>query len=445
LFETLTNSLEGIFRKLRGHGRLSEGNIRDAMREVRMALLEADVNFNVARDFVAQVSAACVGEDVLASITPGQQVIKRVHDALVGLLGAGQTRTLELQPRPAAVMLVGLHGSGKTTTAAKLAALWKREGKQVLLVGADIRRPAAVEQLAVLARQVGVPLIAPDKGEAVPALGRRAMAAAADTHDIVLFDTGGRFQIDAELVQELKDLRETVACRNAILVVDAAIGQESVHVAEVFHRELTLRGLILTKLDGDARGGAALSIQTVASCPILFTGSGERTADLEPFYPERMASRILGMGDVVSLVEKVQAAVDADQAAVLEKRMRTNRMDLEDFLGQLAQLKKMGPLENLLDMMPMGGQIKARMKTGAGGAPDEFAGFTKRAEAIIRSMTPEERHRPDILNGSRRRRIALGSGTQVQDVNEVLKQFDQARQMLKRMNKLQKRMPRMSL
>jgi signal recognition particle subunit SRP54 len=446
LFETLTNSLEGIFRKLRGYGRLSEANIRESMREVRLALLEADVNFSVARDFVAKVSAKCVGEDVLASITPGQQVIKRVHDELVELLGGGRARALELQPRPAAVMLVGLHGSGKTTTAAKLAALWKKEGKRVLLVGADIRRPAAVDQLAVLARHAGVTMLAPERGEAVPALGRRAMAAgAAGDHDLVLFDTGGRFQIDAELVQELKDLRQAVECRNAILVVDAAIGQESVHVAEVFHRELDLRGLILTKLDGDARGGAALSIQAVTACPILFTGTGERTADLEPFYPERMASRILGMGDVVSLVEKAQEMVDVEQAAKLEKRMRANRLDLEDFLAQIEQLGKMGPLENLLDMMPMGGQMKARMKAAGGNSQDEFGVFTKRAAAIIRSMTPEERRHPDILNGSRRRRIARGSGTQAQDVNEVMRQFDQARQMMKNMNKLQKRLPRLSL
>ena len=440
MFETLTHSLDGIFRKLRGYGRLSESNIRDAMREVRLALLEADVNFEVARDFVAKISAQCVGQEVTESITPGQQVIKRVHDELVALLGGAQSRRLELNPRPAPVMLVGLHGSGKTTTASKLAALWKKDRLNVLLVGADIRRPAAVDQLALLAQQVGVDMLGPEQGETVPALGRRAMdAAELKGRDVVLFDTGGRFQIDDELVQELKDLSETVKCRNTVLVVDAAIGQESVHVADVFHKALGIKGLILTKLDGDARGGAALSIQSVTGCPILYTGVGERTADLEPFYPDRMASRILGMGDIVSLVEKAQQTVDLDQAVEMDRKLRSNRLDLEDFLGQIVQLRKMGPLENLLDMMPMSGQIKAKMKDAAGTGVD-FNRSTKRAEAIIQSMTPRERRHPDILNASRKRRIASGSGTQVQDVNELLRQFEQTRQMAKRMGGLQKRL-----
>lgn len=440
MFESLTSSLEQVFRKLRGYGRLSEVNIRDAMREVRMALLEADVNYEVARDFVARVSAQCLGQEVLDSITPGQQVIKRVHDELVALLGAGRNRRVELNPKPAPVMLVGLHGSGKTTTAAKLAALWKSDGKNVLLVGADIRRPAAVDQLRQLAGQVGVDMLGPEQGEAVPALGRRAMDLAERTgRDAVLFDTGGRFQIDEELVQELKELREVAKCRNTLLVVDAAIGQESVHVADVFHKALELRGLILTKLDGDARGGAALSIQSVTGCPILYTGTGEHTGDLDTFYPERMASRILGMGDIVSLVEKAQLAVNVEQVADMERKIRSSRLDLEDFLGQLAQLRKLGPLENVLDLLPMGGQVKAKMKDAAGAGRD-FERFSKRAEAIILSMTRKERRRPEILNAGRKRRIAAGSGTQVQDVNELLKQFDQARQMAKRMGSLQKRL-----
>ncbi len=444
MFESLSNSLQEVFRKLRGYGRLSEENIRDAMREVRMALLEADVNFEVARDFITRVTAQCAGEEVRGSITPGQQVIKRVHDELVVLLGGGSSHKLEFNPRPSPVMLVGLHGSGKTTTAAKLAARWKRDGLNVLLVGADIRRPAAVDQLGVLAGQVGVDMVAPQKGESVPALGRRAMELADRANrDVVLFDTGGRFQIDAELVQELKELRETVKCRNAVLVVDAAIGQESVNVAKGFHEALTLKGLILTKLDGDARGGAALSIQSVTGCPILYTGTGERTENLEPFYPDRMASRILGMGDIVSLVEKAQQTVDLEQAAQMEKRLRSSKLDMEDFLDQLQQLKKMGPLENLLDMLPMGGQIKAKMKDGGASSVKEFGAFAKRSEAIIRSMTPQERRRPELLNASRKRRIAAGSGTQVQDVNELLRQFDQARQMAKRMGAMQKRLHRL--
>lgn len=439
MFDSLSSSLESVFKKLRGYGRLTEANVRDAMREVRMALLEADVNYEVARDFVARVSAQCVGEEVLHSITPGQQVVKRVHDELVTLLGGAKNRRLELNPLPAPVMLVGLHGSGKTTTAAKLASLWKKDGKNVLLVGADIRRPAAVDQLGVLARQVGVDMLAPEKGETVPALGRRALDQAELTgRDVVLFDTGGRFQIDEELVQELKDLRETVKCRNTVLVVDAAIGQESVHVADVFHKALELRGLILTKLDGDARGGAALSIQSVTGCPILYTGVGERIGELEPFYPERMASRILGMGDIISLVEKAQESVDLSQVADMEKKFRKNRLDLEDFLAQLAQLRKMGSMENLIEMLPMGGQVKAKLREAGKG--QDFAKSARRSEAIIQSMTVRERRRPELLNASRKRRIAAGSGTQVQDVNELLKQFESARQMAKRMGGLQKRL-----
>ena len=439
VFESLSQSLESVFKKLRGYGRLTEANVRDAMREVRMALLEADVNFEVARDFTARVGAQCIGEEVLHSITPGQQVVKRVHDELVALLGGGKDRRLILNPTPSPVMLVGLHGSGKTTTAGKLAAYWKKDGKNVLLVGADIRRPAAVDQLRMLAGQVGVDMLGPEPGETVPALGRRAMdRAELSGRDVVLFDTGGRFQIDEELVQELKDLRETVRCKNTVLVADAAIGQESVHVADVFHKALDLKGLILTKLDGDARGGAALSIQSVTGCPILFTGVGERIGELEPFYPERMAARILGMGDIVGLVEKAQEMVDLTEVAGMEKKLRKNRLDLEDFLGQLGQLRKMGSVENLLEMLPMGGQMKAKLRDAGGGR--DFGQYAKRAEAIIRSMTPQERRRPEVLNATRKRRVAAGSGTQVQDVNEVLKQFDQAREMAKRMGSMQKRL-----
>lgn len=441
MFETLASSLQSIFRNLRGYGRLSESNIREAMRQVRLALLEADVNYAVARDLVARVTTQCLGREVLESLTPGQQVIKHVHDELVRLLDGGHQRTLALAARPAAVLLIGLHGSGKTTTAAKLARLWKKEGRSVLLAAADIRRPAAVEQLAVLARQVGVQLLTPSGVEGVPELGQRAMHAARETaRDVVLFDTGGRRQMDQELLAELQSLRTAVACRNTLLVVDAAIGQESVHVAEGFHRALGLQGLILTKLDGDARGGAALSIQAVTGCPILYVGNGERLEDLTAFHPDRMASRILGMGDVVSLVEKAQEAMEARRTAELEQRLRRDRLTLEDFLEQIGQWRRMGSVENLLELLPLGN--RAQRRSGAA-APDprEFAAYAKRAEAILRSMTPAERQHPELLNASRRRRIARGSGTQVQDVNELLRQFEQTRRLLRSMRKLGKRLP----
>jgi signal recognition particle subunit SRP54 len=441
MFDSLTQSLQKVFNRLRGHGRLSDSDIREAMRDVRLALLEADVNFQVARDFVERVSRACAGEEVLHSITPGQQVIKRVYDEMTALLGGAQ-RPVDFSGDPASALLIGLHGSGKTTTAAKLAAHWKQQGRSVFLAAADLRRPAAVEQLTVLARQIGVPLVAPQPGESVTALGKRALEEVwRSVGNMVIFDTGGRFQIDRELVAELKELREAVKARNVILVVDAALGQESVHVAESFQRDVGLSGLILTKLDGDARGGAALSIQAVTGCPILYTGTGEHLADLEPFYPDRMASRILGMGDVVSLVEKAQQAVDGAQAAALEKRLLSSAFNLEDFLEQIQQMKKMGPLEKIMELLPAGGIDPARLKGPKGAESAEMlAQFSRRAEAIIRSMTARERRHPGILNGGRRRRIARGSGTEVQDVNELLRQFDRARKMARQFGKLQKRL-----
>ena len=438
MFETLSNSLQRVFRNLSGYGKLSEGNIRDAMREVRMALLEADVNFQVVKTFTDQVRERCLGQEVLDSITPGQQVIKRVHEELVNLLGK-TGRALDLDQRPALILLAGLHGSGKTTTAAKLAAqLTRKQGRRVLLVAADLRRPAAVDQLAILASKVGVPVLKPDPGEALPALGTRALAAAAEQgSDVVIYDTGGRFQIDDELVLELKQLRDAVRPQNILLVVDAAIGQESVNVAETFHRALGLTGLILTKLDGDARGGAALSIQSVTGCPILFTGTGEHTGDLEPFYPDRMASRILGMGDVVSLVEKVQQVVDRDKMVAAEKKLRSNRFNLEDFLDQMQQMKRMGPMENILKMLPGGAQAMSGAKPGAA---EDMEKYSRRAEAIILSMTPGERRHPDVINGSRRLRIARGSGTSVPEVNDLLRQFEQARKLARKLGQMQKRL-----
>lgn len=439
MFDTLTGSLQKIFKNLRGYGKLNERNVQDALREVRLALLEADVHFEVVRSFVARVRERCLGEDVLDHITPGQQVIKRIHEELVALLGHDQ-KDFDLSGPTASVLLLGLHGSGKTTTAGKLARHWHEAGRKVALVAADIRRPAAVEQLQILGRQIGVEVLAPEPGETVPALGRRARAWTEQQGiQIALYDTGGRFQVDVDLVQELVELKQVVEPRNMVLVVDAAIGQESVHVAEAFHEAVGLTGLILTKLDGDARGGAALSIQHVTGCPILRVGVGERPEDLEPFYPERMASRILGMGDVVSLVEKAQAAVDQDQIVRMEERLRRNTFNLEDFLLQLEQMEKMGPLENLLELLPGASELPdaARQQLGAHSGRE-----SARTKAIIQSMTPRERRNPALIKGSRRTRIACGSGTDVRAVNDLLKRFEQMKRMTKKMKKMQKRLRR---
>ncbi|MFH0954197.1 MAG: signal recognition particle protein [Verrucomicrobiota bacterium] len=437
MFDRISNALQKIFRDLRGYGRLSERNLQDTLREVRVALLEADVNYQVVRDFIARVKEKCLGREVLESITPGQQVVKHVHDELVTLLG-GAHHDFDLSGRPATILLLGLHGSGKTTTAGKLALRWKKAGKRVLLVAGDLRRPAAVDQLRWLAEKAGVGMVAPRPGETLSALGVRALEEAARDHaEIVLFDTGGRFHIDEHLVQELKELRDAVQPRNIVLVLDAAIGQESVHVAEAFHQAVGLTGLILTKLDGDARGGAALSVQAVTGCPILLVGTGERPEDLEPFHPDRMASRILGMGDVVSLVEKAQEAVNEEDMARMREQLLEDSFNLEDFLVQLQQVRKLGPLENLLEMLPGGANVPARAKSAVAAASEKDA---KKAEAIIRSMTVRERRHPQIMDASRRRRVALGSGTEVRDVNELLKNFEQARKLARQLKKAQKRL-----
>ena len=440
MFDRLSNRLQSVFRQLRGAGRISEQNVQDALREVRLALLEADVHYATAKDFIARVKAKSLGADVLAGISPGQQIVKAIHDELVALLG-GQQKDFNLTAIPAEVMLLGLHGSGKTTTCGKLARQWKQKGKKVLLVACDIRRPAAVDQLETLANQVGAGIGKPEPGESVPDLGRRAFTfARKNFYDVVLYDTGGRFQIDDELVGELKALREAVEPQNVVLVLDAAIGQESVNVAKTFHDAVGLTGLILTKLDGDARGGAALSVVSVVGCPILRVGVGERAEDLEPFHPDRMASRILGMGDVVSLVEKVQETLDVGEAERMqEKFKRKQGLDLEDFLAQMRQMKKMGSLGKILEMLPgagaLGADVRNRIENDSGGQ-------MKKSEAIVLSMTPRERRHPDLLDASRRRRIARGAGVQVSDVNELLRGFRQAQQMAKQMKQMQKRLPR---
>jgi signal recognition particle subunit SRP54 len=440
MFDRLSNRLQSVFRQLRGTGTLSEKNIQDALREVRMALLEADVHYATAKAFIERVKAKSLGAEVLASVTPGQQIVKAIHDELVALLG-GIQRDFDLTALPSEILLLGLHGSGKTTTAGKLARLWRQKGKKVLLAACDIRRPAAVEQLEVLAKQTGAGIIQPEPGETVPDLGRRAFRHARENYyDIVLYDTGGRFQMDADLVEELKALRAATAPKNVVLVLDAAIGQESVHVAQAFHEALGLTGLILTKLDGDARGGAALSVVSVTGCPVLRVGTGERPEDLEPFHPDRMASRILGMGDVVSLVEKVQETLDVEEAGRLQDKLRGRQgLDFNDFLSQMRQLKKMGSFGKILEMIPgagaIAGDVRQRMDRDSGRQ-------MKKTEALILSMTPRERRHPDLLNASRRRRIARGAGLEVSDLNELLRHFRQARQMAKKMKQMQKRLPR---
>ncbi len=440
MFDRLSNRLQSVFRQLRGTGTLSEKNIQDALREVRMALLEADVHYATAKAFIERVKAKSLGAEVLGSVTPGQQIVKAIHDELVALLG-GVQRDFDLTALPSEILLLGLHGSGKTTTAGKLARLWRQKGKKVLLAACDIRRPAAVEQLEVLAKQTGAGIIKPEPGETVPDLGRRAFRHARENYyDIVLYDTGGRFQMDADLVEELKALRAATAPKNVVLVLDAAIGQESVHVAQTFHEALGLTGLILTKLDGDARGGAALSVVSVTGCPVLRVGTGERPEDLEPFHPDRMASRILGMGDVVSLVEKVQETLDVEEAGRLQDKLRGRQgLDFNDFLSQMRQLKKMGSFGKILEMIPgagaIAGDVRQRMDRDSGRQ-------MKKTEALILSMTPRERRHPDLLNASRRRRIARGAGLEVSDLNELLRHFRQARQMAKKMKQMQKRLPR---
>ena len=439
LFDKLSGALQKVFRDLRGYGKLNEKNVQDALREVRMALLEADVNFTVVKEFIARVREKAMGADVLESVSPGQQFIKHVNDELAALLG-GETREFDLSGKPATVLMIGLHGSGKTTTTAKLAARWKKGGRSVLLAACDIRRPAAVDQLRILAGQVGVGILVPNPGETVPQIGARALRHARDNKiDVVIFDTGGRFQIDTELVAELKELKDAVQPANVVLVVDAAIGQESVHVAETFHKEVGVTGLILTKLDGDARGGAALSVRHVTGCPVLMVGLGERPEDLEVFHPDRMASRILGMGDVVSLVEKAQAAMDEQSAMDMQEKLLSDDFTLADFLDQVRQVKKLGPLENLLEMMPGAANLPGHVRDSFG---RDAGREMKRTEAIIQSMTPAERRQPGLINASRRRRIAAGSGTQVRDVNELLKRFEMTRDMAKRMKKQRKKLLR---
>ena len=431
MFDNLTDKLNAAFAKLGGKGRLTDADVDAALREVRLALLEADVNFRVAREVVGRIRERAVGGEALRGVAPGQQVVKIVHDELVGLLG-GATSALRPSPsQPSVALMVGLQGSGKTTTAAKLALhLRKRENQRALLVAADLRRPAAMDQLEALGRQIDVPVhrekAKPDDAAKVAVNGVRRAKEMGAAWAIV--DTGGRMHVDGELMAELEAVKREVAPAEVLLVVDAMMGQDAVNAAQEFHERLGLTGMILSKLDGDARGGAALTVTHTTGVPIKFAGVGERTDALEAFHPERMASRILGMGDVLTLVERAQEQVDTEQAAELERRMRRAEFDLEDFLQQLRQLQRMGPMASVMEMIPGFRAVKTRLPSGA---LDD--GRLRRVEAIICSMTPWERRNPDRINGSRRRRIALGSGATPSDVNQLLGQFRQTQKMMKQL------------
>jgi signal recognition particle subunit SRP54 len=427
MFESLSARLQAVTDRLRGKAKVTEADLDVALREIRLALLEADVNFRVVKEFVAGVRERALGADVLTGVQPGQQVVKIVHDQLVEVLG-GERHQLTLTARPAVVMLVGLQGSGKTTTAAKLAIRLRKDGRKPLLVAADVYRPAAVDQLVQLGDQVGIEVHTRPIGTPALEVARSGVEAARQRgHDVVLLDTAGRLHVDEPMMDELVRIAGKVTPAETLLVVDAMTGQESVKVAEAFHHRLPVTGLVLTKMDGDARGGAALSIRSVTGLPISFIGTGERTDALEPFHPDRLAQRILGMGDILSLVERVQENVDQQEAERVAQRMLESRFTLEDFRSQLDQIKKMGPIGQVLQMIPGAGQ----MAGAAQQAVDD--GQFKRIEAIIDSMTPEERRHPELIKASRRRRIALGSGTSTAEVNRVLKQFAEMQKLVKQL------------
>jgi signal recognition particle subunit SRP54 len=427
MFEQVTEKLDGIFRKLSGRGYLSEKNIKEVAREIRMALLEADVNYKVVKSFIADVEKETIGREVTKSVTPGQQMVKVVSEKMVELLGGTRTDLSLAGTPPAVILLAGLQGSGKTTLAGKLALYLRKKGKRPLLVAADIHRPAARKQLEVLADSIQMPFFTD---------GKSASKIAADSiqharehmFDVVIVDTAGRLQIDNELMKELEDVKKATSPGEILFVADAMTGQEALNVASEFHSRVSLTGAVLTKMDGDARGGAAMSLKAALGIPIKFIGTGEKLSEMEEFHPDRIASRILGMGDVVSLVEKAQEAVDFEEAKKLEKKLRKQSFTFEDFLSQLKQLKKMGPLSNLMEMIPgMGKQLK--------GVKIDDSGLA-RIEAIINSMTLKERRQPEIINGSRRKRIALGSGSSVQEVNQLLKQFASMQKMIKNVSRM---------
>ncbi len=437
MFDSLSGKLQNAFRNLRGLGKISESNVGDSLREVRLALLDADVNFKVVKDFIERVKNKSLGQEVIQSIQPGQQIIKIIHDELVELLGSTNAG-LNLTRSPSCVLMVGLHGSGKTTSSGKLARWLQKQGRAPLLVAADVYRPAAMDQLATLGRQLALPVFVAKGQTDVLMIARQALDfAQANQCNTLIFDTAGRLQIDEPLVQELVRLRDLLTPDEILLVLDAATGQEAVNVATHFDQALNITGAVLTKLDGDARGGGALSLKAVTNKPIKFVGVGEKLEDFEPFHPERMASRILGMGDVVSLVERAAEAVDLDDAKRLEEKMRKGQFTLEDFLDQLRQMKKLGSLERIVGLLPGGSE--ALRDTDMGKSEKEF----RRMEGMICAMTPQERRNPHILNAKRRIRIAKGSGVTVTELNALLNKFGQMQQMMKKFGKFQRMMAKM--
>ena len=428
-FEGLTDKLQAAFKKLSGKGKLSEADVREAMREVRMALLEADVNFVVVKDFVRRVTERAVGQEILSSLTPAQMVIKIVNEELTGLMGGANAKLTHASNPPTVYMLCGLQGAGKTTMAGKLALMLKKQGKKPLLAACDVYRPAAIKQLQVVGAAAGVEVFEKGQGDPVKIAKEAVEHARYYGRDPVIIDTAGRLHIDERLMQELRDVRGAVKPQEILLVVDSMTGQDAVNVAETFNKELGVDGVILTKLDGDTRGGAAISVKAVTGKPIKFSGTGEKLTDLEPFHPDRMASRILGMGDVLSLIEKAQESFDEKNAMDLSRKIKTQSFTLEDYLEQLGQMKKMGSITDILKMIPGMGSKLGNVQIDE----EQMQKEQKRTTAIICSMTRMERRNPDILNASRKRRVAAGAGTTVQEVNLLIKRFEQSRELMKQM------------
>lgn len=434
-FENLSNKLQDVFKQLRGKGKLTEADVKTAMREVKIALLEADVNFKIVKNFIKTVTERAIGTEVLEGLNPGQQVIKIVNEELITLMGTTQSQLTFAKRPPTVYMMVGLQGAGKTTSSGKLAGQLRKQGRNPLLVACDVYRPAAIKQLQVVGKNYNIPVFEMGDKLSPVEISKKALEYAAENrNDVILIDTAGRLHINEELMQELQDIKEVVKPQEILLVVDAMTGQDAVTVAESFDSQLGIDGIIMTKLDGDARGGAALSVRSVTNKPIKYIGMGEKMEDLEPFYPDRMASRILGMGDVLTLIDKVQQNIDEQEAKEMQKKMLSNEFTLEDFLSQMQQIKKMGPLKDLMGMIP--GMNKFNLDEALNGV-DPSKEMAK-TEAIIQSMTREERLNPSILNGPRKKRIANGSGRSIAEVNRLLKQFEEMKKMMKQMNNMQK-------